>query len=421
MTFAKRFILMVLAPVLWIAIAAYGAVTGWWLSPIAPRGDTSAFFKAASALSDDQSRGNIALVLIQKGVVHDEHFSASVDMINRESIFPLASMSKWVTAYGVMQLVQAGKIDLDAPVSTYLRRWQLPAGQFDNGGVTVRRLLSHTAGLTDGLGFGDYEPDETAPALEESLKHPRASSGTKVIALGREPGSDFEYSGGGYLILQLVVEEVSGLGFAEWMQRAVFDPIGMQRSTYAYFGDLDNTSKSYDANGKLATSYRYAAAAATGLAASAGDLVKFAQAQLSNDRAGTQRLSKANIDAMRRPHGRKLGADIWGLGVMLYAPTANGDYIFGHDGSNDPAINSALRINPENGDAIVILVTGNPALATLIAYEWTVWQTGSPDFLMLDRAIESALTPVVAGVLFIVAMFIFFSIKHRRNRNRSVQ
>lgn len=421
MPFAKRLILTLLAIALWVAIAAYGVLSGWWLSPIAPKGDTPAFFRAASSLSNDQSRGNVALVLIQNGVVHDEHFSASVDKINRESIFPLASMSKWVTAYGVMQLVQAGKIDLDAPVSTYLRRWQLPAGQFDNGGVTVRRLLSHTAGLTDGLGFGDYEPDETMPALEETLTHPRASSGTKVIALGRAPGIDFEYSGGGYLMLQLVVEEASGLGFAEWMQRAVFDSIGMQRSTYAYIGELDNASKSYDASGKLATSYRYASAAATGLSSSAGDLVKFAQAQLSSDRTGTQLLSKANIDAMRQPHGRKLGADIWGLGVMLYAPTAGGDYIFGHDGSNNPAINSALRINPDNGDAIVILVTGNPALATLIAYEWTVWQTGSPDFLMLDRAIESALTPVVVGVSLIVAMFIFFSIKHRTRRNKGVQ
>jgi CubicO group peptidase (beta-lactamase class C family) len=337
--------------------------------------------------------------------------------VDRETLFPLASMSKWITAYGVMQLVQAGKIDLDAPVSRYLRRWQLPAGAFDNEGVTVRRLLSHTAGLTDQLGFADYEPGAPLPSLEDSLRQPRASSGTTTIAVGRAPGSEWQYSGGGYLILQMVVEEVSGMGFAEWMQQAVFNPIDMQRSSYAYIGDLDNASPSYDGNGKLAKSYKYAAAAATGLSASAGDLVKFTQAQLPGAHPGTALLSAANVAAMRQPHGRKLGADIWGLGTMLYAPSASGDFVFGHDGSNEPAINTALRINPDNGDAIIVLVTGNSRLASSLGYEWTLWQTGVPDFLMLDRAIESALLPLVVGLVFILVVFVLFIVRQRRTRS----
>jgi CubicO group peptidase (beta-lactamase class C family) len=233
-----------MAIVLWIAIAGYGAISGWWLTPAARRGDTQGFLKAAIELSNEQSRGNIALVLMHDGKAHDEHFAPSVDDVDRDTRFPLASMSKWVSAYGVMQLAQAGKIDLDAPISRYLKRWQLPAGEFDNDGVTVRRLLSHTAGLTDGLGFGDYGPDEQLPSLEASLRQPRSSSGTATIALGREPGSEWQYSGGAYLILQLIVEEVSGMTFAEWMQHAVFNPIGMHRATYAYIGDLDNSSRS---------------------------------------------------------------------------------------------------------------------------------------------------------------------------------
>ncbi len=410
----KRLMVLALAIVLWIVLAGYGAISGWWLTPAAKRGDTPGFLKAATALANEQSRGNIALVLMHKGTVYAEQFEPSLDNVDRDTRFPVASMSKWVSAYGVMQLVQAGKIDLDAPISRYLKRWQLPAGEFDNEGVTVRRLLSHTSGLTDGLGFGDYGPDEALPSLEESLRQPRSSSGKARIALGREPGSEWQYSGGSYLVLQLIVEEVSGMSFADWMQQAVFDPIGMQRSSYAYLGDLDNTSRSYDADGKLAPSYRYAAAAATGLSSSAGDLVRFAQAQLRDDREGAKVLSLANVAAMRQPHGQKLGADIWGLGVMLYAPTASGACLFGHDGSNDPAINSALRINPDNGDAILVLVTGSPALASSIAYEWTVWQTGSPDFLMVDRALESALMPLLVGLLFILTIFALFVVRQRR-------
>lgn len=416
MLLAKRLMVLLMLVALWACITGYGTISGWWLTPVAPKGDTQGFLRAAIEMGNQQSRGNIALVLIRNNAVYSEHFEPSIDKVNRETLFPLASMSKWVTAYSVMQLVQAGKIDLDAPVSRYLKRWQLPEGQFDNKGVTVRRLLSHTAGLTDGLGFGDYEPNEALPGLEASLRQPRASSGTRTITVGQEPGSTWQYSGGGYLILQLIVEEVSGMSFAEWTQQAVFNPLGMQRANYSYIGKLDNASKSYDASGKLVTSYQYAAAAATGLSASADDLTKFVQAHLRAERGGSQMLSAANVAAMRKPHGRKLGADIWGLGLMLYAPTKSGDYIFGHDGSNTPAINTAVRINPDNSDAIIVLVTGNPALASSIAYEWTLWQTGVPDFLMLDKAIDSALLPFLVGLLVIVAMFTIFIARQRRKK-----
>lgn len=415
----KRLMVVVLATTLWIAVTAYGAITGWWLTPVAPKGDARAFMNAAIAMGNTQSRGNIALVLMRNGTVYDEHFMPSVDRVDRNTRFPLASMSKWITAYGVMQLAQAGTIDLDAPVSSYLKHWQLPVGKFVNSGVTVRRLLSHTAGLTDGLGFGDYAANEAIPSVNASLRQPRTSSGIAApIAVGREPGSAWDYSGGGYLILQALIEDVTGMPFAEWMQKEIFGPMGMHRATYAYIGGLDNASKSYDSTGKQAASYRYAAAAATGLSASVGDLVTFAQAQLQADRGSGRMLSPSHVDTMRQPHGRMLGADIWGLGVMLYAPTESGDFIFGHDGSNEPAINSTLRINPDNGDAIIVLVTGNPALASSIGYEWTLWQTGVPDFLMLDRAMRSAIIPLIAGLLFIVAVWVLFVLGQRRMARR---
>ena len=94
-------------------------------------------------------------------------------------------------------------MNLDDPVSRYLSRWQLPGSEFDTNGVTLRRLASHTAGLTDGLGFGDYQRWGTVRSLEDELNSPRASSGSDVnIIVGTEPGSGFIYSGGGYLVLQ---------------------------------------------------------------------------------------------------------------------------------------------------------------------------------------------------------------------------
>lgn len=409
----------VIAIAMWTGVAGYGAIEGWWLRPIAPRGDARAFMQAATALASAQSKGNFALVLLRQGAVHAEHYTPSRDAVNRDTRFPLASMSKWFTAYAVMQLVQAGRLDLDAPVSTYLTQWQLPPGPFDAQQVTIRRLLSHTAGLTDGLGFGDYLPSESLPSLAETLRQPRASSDSAIrIALGRAPGSGFQYSGGGYLMLQALLEDVTKMPFATWMQDSVLYPIGMHRATYAYLGSLDNVSRTYDASGALAPTYRYAAAGATGLSASAGDLVAFVQAQLrgaaGSAEGGGARLTQATLEGMREPHGRKLRLDIWGLGVLLYAPTASGAYVYGHDGANTPAINTTMRINPDNGDAVIVLVTGNPTLASAIGGEWTLWQTGVVDVLSIERALHSAFVPWLLGLAIMAALWTWRVVRRRQ-------
>lgn len=408
-------VIAVVAIATWTGLAGYGAFQGWWIRPIAPRGDTPAFMQAATALAQAQSKGNLALVLLRQGAVFAEQYTPSIDSVNRDTRFPLASMSKWLTAYGVMQLVQAGRMELDAPVSNYLAQWQIPAGPFDAQQVTIRLLLSHTAGLTDGLGFGDYLPSESVPSLPETLRHPRASSDSAVaIAVGRPPGSEFQYSGGGYLILQAVLEDVTGTPFATWMQDSIFHPTGMHRATYEYLGSLDNVSRSFDARGALAPTFRYAAAGPTGLSASARDLVAFAQAQLKSEASGGAPLHRETLDRMRQPHGRKLGLDIWGLGVILYAPTASGAYVYGHDGANDPAINTSMRINPDNGDAVIVLVTGHPSLATAIGSEWTLWQTGVPDILSIERAVRSAVVPWLIGLAIMVVLWGWRVVRRRR-------
>ena len=411
----KRVLIALVAVAAWTGVAGYGAIAGWWLNPIAPRGDAQAFLQAATARVAAESKGDIALVLLQQGRVSAELYTPSIDPVDRDTRFPLASMSKWFTAYAVMQLVQAGRLDLDAPVSTYLTQWQLPAGPYDPKQVTIRRLLSHTAGLTDGLGFADYPPGDTLPSLQETLRHPRASSDSAVtIAVGQAPGSGFLYSGGGYLILQAMLEDVTHVPFATWMRDSVFHPLGMDRASHAYLGSLDHAARSFDARGTPAPTYQYAAAGATGLSASARDLIAFAQAQVQATRGAGTPMPRALVERMREPHGRTMGLDIWGLGVALYAPTASGAFVYGHDGANTPAINTTLRINPDNGDAVIVLVTGNPALASAIGYEWTLWQTGVADFLSVERAVRSAVVPWLVGLATLAAGWIGWMVRRRR-------
>jgi CubicO group peptidase (beta-lactamase class C family) len=136
---------------------------------MAPKGNSTLFMSSAVESIKEKSNGNVMLMLVEKGLVFDKFSSSKGITVNSETIFGVSSISKWVAAVGVMKLVQAGKLDLDVPVSKYLTRWQLPASEFDNDGVTIRRLLSHTAGITDGLGHNGFDTKEQVQPLTEHL------------------------------------------------------------------------------------------------------------------------------------------------------------------------------------------------------------------------------------------------------------
>jgi hypothetical protein len=113
--------------------------------------------------------------------------------------------------------------------------------------------------------------------------------------------------------------------------------------------------------------------------------------------AGSGVLKPETLVLMRKPHASQLGADIWGLGTMLYAPNGQADFIIGHDGNNEPAINTAVRLNPATGDGIIVLETGNRLLATTIAGEWVFWQTGAIDFLEFTLVARKRVSTVLVG------------------------
>ena len=376
------------------------------MASVAERGHHAEFFDWAITEIDSKNSGTAALVLIEDGRVAHRFFSDEVD---EDTLFATASFSKWITALAVMSLVEQGEVDLDMPVANYLTRWQLPDSEYDNDAVTIRRLLSHTAGLTDGLGFGDYLRNEPLPSLEQELSNPRASAGREVkITVGHEPGAEFLYSGGGYLLLQLLVEEVSAVEFTDYVSQAVLDPMAMDRSTYEFLDDQINASPSFNIDGSLAPTYQYASAAATAFSSSAADLSNLVVTLLNRKRFPLQR---EVVASMREPHGFMLGSGIWGLGTMLYVQTHNGDFVFGHDGANDPAINTSVRINPETLDAFVMLVSGHPSLASATGSEWVLWQTGYPDFLSTERALGSAALPTLMGS---TVIFLLLSVRSRR-------
>ncbi|MCE9649088.1 MAG: beta-lactamase family protein [Parvibaculum sp.] len=366
--------------VVWTAIVGGGAREGWWRAMPAAKGDTAGFLRWAEARYAAESQGNIAIVLLDRGHVAETFYASHGRPVDSKSLFQVASMSKWITAWGVMALVEQHRIDLDAPVSRYLTRWHLPPSEFDNNAVTVRRLLAHTAGLTDGLGFRGFEPGQTLPSVEQELTRatdtlPGANGITQV---GASPGTSWRYSGGGYLLLQLLVEEVTHEPFNDAMHRLVFQPLEMKASTFVD-PDPAHLVDFYDAGGSKAVHYKFAALAAASLYTSAEDMTRFIAAQFPGENGappGRGVLSPAMLETMRRPQAFLFGIPVWGLGETLYVPNGAGSYVVGHDGNNYPAINTTARIDPATGDGILVLETGNATLAREIGGEWTYWQTG---------------------------------------------
>lgn len=127
-----------------------------------------------------------------------------------DMVFNQGSDGKVLTAWGIMRLVEDGKVELDTPANRYLKRWQIRSTKFDPNGITIRRLLSHTAGLTV-HGFADYSQGERLPSLVEVLEGKNRNDGPVFIQW--QPGSTEEYSSGGFVIRQMIIEDVSGEPF----------------------------------------------------------------------------------------------------------------------------------------------------------------------------------------------------------------
>jgi CubicO group peptidase (beta-lactamase class C family) len=384
--------------IVWNASIFLAASEGWFKSPIVGKASATSFLDAVERTVAQTHIGNFAMILIEENEVAASYFMSSGAPVDKSSVFQVASLGKWLTSWGVMVLVEDGQISLDLPVSNYLKRWQLPPSEFDNSAITVRNLLSHTAGLDDGLGYDGFDKPEDVQTLEASLTRALdASSGnTGIVKLGGEPGSGWSYSGGGYTLLQLLIEDVSGMPFNDFMTTRIFEPLGMEQTTFDHKMAIENgLAENYDLAGQTEPFRWYTALAATSLFTSAEDLSTFITAQMETD--GQSVLSDDALQLMRTPHASQMGADIWGLGLMLYAPNNEAGYIIGHDGNNGPAINTVARFDPANGNGIVILSTGSDSLATRMAGEWVFWKTGNIDSLMFIMAVERMLLWMAIG------------------------
>lgn len=282
-------------------------------------------------------------------------------------LFNAASISKALTAWGIMRLVDSGKIDLDAPVNQYLSRWQLPDGEWSAQDVSIRRLLSHTAGISMPSVPGFRWP-MSLPGLVDILsgnyeKSTYAKEGT-AVEIFYQPGQGFHYSGGGFLILELVIEEVTGMPFKDFMKNEILDPLGMEKSQYGWDEKISKQmAVPYLSSGNIEDIFRFSGLAGSALHTSANDLSKWMLAGAwENKELRSRVLSEDALVLMYSPVTETNRGDVelkqFGLGYFLEQSLGNFTLAASHSGDN-AGWSARVLFAPNQGSGFVILTNSD--------------------------------------------------------------
>lgn len=276
--------------------------------------------------------------------------------VTAQTIFNIGSISKVVSAWGFMQLTERGNVNPDAPVNQYLTRWKIPESSYDLSKVTLRRILSHTAGLSV-HGYGGAEQGTKLLTLEESLEGKTKRNGESVRLIN-EPGTKWKYSGGGYTLGQLLLEEKTKENFAVYMKRHVFKPLGLIHTNYEWTEEMmPNSATAYDTLGYPIKNRIFTEKAAAGLQTTVSDLAHFAELSITKD---PKRLNKVlrpeTIELMEQPVLPFSNEGESGLGYRFM--NYDGFRTIGHTGEN-VGWSAAMFLHLPTKSGIVILCNGS--------------------------------------------------------------
>ncbi len=281
------------------------------------------------------------------------------------------SISKSVTAQGVLKLVEDGKLELDAPVSRYLKSWSFPEPSSATASITIRDLLSHNSGLPLGTIGVHYTPDEPRPSLRAAL--------SKDARLRTQPGSGFYYSNTGFNLLELIIEEVSGQSFSSYMQSNILLPARMDHSSFVYNPEWSPPlPDGHDTTGLAIEPYVYPEKASGGLFATVDDVARFiiassygAPGPLAEE---TRRRMYTPVVSVPGLYG--LVFPEYGLGYFLETLTGpGGSHTSISHGGQGSGWMTHFQAIPETGDGIVILTNSQRSwpLFSHILTDWAHW------------------------------------------------
>jgi CubicO group peptidase (beta-lactamase class C family) len=339
----------------------------------------------------DEVLGRHPAVGLAVGVVRDGHpafvgrgladITSNVP-VTEDTVFRIGSVTKLFTAIAVMQLVEEGKIELDAPANDYLRAYRLVPARASFRPATIRHLLTHTAGVPEVIhvsdllhpGWGPFgaRPAEFSVPFGERLPSLAAYYGGG-IRVAVEPGTTFQYSNHGFATLGQIIEDVTGIPCEQAFRERLFEPLAMTDT------DLVRSER---IAARLATGYAFGRRGpqpvpdrdwicrlgAGGIYSTTKDMARFVTALLGGGANGHGRvLQPATLATMVESHYRP-DPRLPGRGLGFVRGDASGHLVVGHDGLL-PGFDANVLLAPDDGVGVIAFTNGAPGAHTWLGTE----------------------------------------------------
>jgi len=274
-----------------------------------------------------------------------------------DTVYHLASISKAMTATGLMILLDRGLLDLDKPANDYLGEARLIAYRGDAEDATIKHIMYHMAGLPMYWNFFDMEGPNRRPSMDQSIRR----YGILVTA----PGETYTYSNFGFGILDHIISRVSGMDYAEFMAKEVFTPLGMIHSSIQTNSSLNtNVAQMYEGGKKPIPPYDFDHRGASAVLSSVRDLIRFGQYHLKNPLPDQKRILKdESIDRMHTETYSQIPnlIDQVGFDYLLgsFAGVDYGGYRIEATTGSMPGAVSRLALVPSENTVTAVLTNGD--------------------------------------------------------------
>lgn len=381
--FNKKSLLLLFMLLIAIALSLVSFINIFYLFPtssITPKTTEHEFIQLldqrVKLLMEKYAIPGVNIAIIRQGKILWAHAYGYADKekgipMKLETICRVESISKSVTAWGILKLVEHGAISLDDQVVKHLKTWKFPPSSFHPETITIRQLLSHSAGLPLGTIGVRYAPNDAIPTLQESLY--------KDAVMMTSPGSIFSYSNTGFNLLELIIEEVTNQPFAEYMQREILQPLSMKHSSYKWSNNFEPFPNGYTLDGKPIPAYVYPEKGAGGLFSTVEDITRFVTAGMTTfNNTGLKVLSLKSIQTLYEPTVKipspyGLAFPWYGLGHFIEF-SKNNIKAVSHGGQGTGWMTHFHSI-PETGDGIVMLTNSQrswPFFAHILN-DWAKW------------------------------------------------
>lgn len=321
------------------------------LLPAVVIGDSSAQTYSVKYAMEKYNVPGVSIAVFKNGKTvwthqYGTHAADSNDSIGADTKFQAASIGKAITALGVLKLVENYDIGLDADVNTYLKSWKAESEFTKTEKVTIRQLLNHTSGANV-AGFHGYSQEKPTLSLSEIMN---GKGNSPKVVIDTIPGAIFSYSGGGFSILQLLVQDVTGKPFENYFQEEVFIPLKMDNSTFSQ-EPKENIALGHDESGQPHPEgyLIFPELAAAGLWSTPTELIKFCIA------IGDSYEGKDNSIISHDLANQMLTVTKgWGLNIGVRGESD--DAYFFHAGGN-PGSYKSLMVNLYNQNSGIAIMT----------------------------------------------------------------